>query len=279
VKYVIAILMLLILIVGCAPSGNAATSQPQTPVTVDNKSTQVPPASTSTVQQPTPQLPETETQPVIPPKVLKITYMAHSCFLITSSDGLKVITDPYNVIGYAPVNESADIVTVSHEDWDHNNVAGVNGQPEIVRAPGITTIKGIEFKVIEAWHDTGKTKPNNIVCFTVDAVKFCFLGDLGSTLTPEQISAIGSVDILFVPVGGGGYTINAKKATEIYSALNPAIVIPMHYGTLKLGFSLDGIDDFIEGKSNVRKPNSSLLEISKAELPAITTIIVMDQAR
>jgi len=278
-KYVVAILMLLILIVGCAPSGNTVTSQPQTPVSVDNQSAQVPPDSTMTVQQPTPQPPETAPQPAIPPKVLKITYLAHSCFLITSSDGLKVITDPYNVIGYAPINESADIVTISHEDWDHSNVAGVTGQPEVVRAPGTTTVKGVEFKIIEAWHDAGKTKPNNIVCFTVDGVNFCFLGDLGSTLTPEQISAIGSMDVLFVPVGGGGYTINAKRATETYSAINPAIVIPMHYGTQKLAFSLDGINDFLLEKSNVKKLNSSLLEISKAELPKSTTIVVMDPAR
>jgi L-ascorbate metabolism protein UlaG (beta-lactamase superfamily) len=209
---------------------------------------------------------------------LKITYLAHSCFLITSSDGLKIITDPYNTIGYTPVNESADIVTVSHEDWDHNNVAGVNGQPAVVRSPGITTAKGVEFKVIEAWHNSSKTMPNNIICFTVDGVNFCFLGDLGSSLSPEQISAIGSVDVLFIPVGGV-FTLNAQKATDTYTALKPAVVIPMHYGSPKLVFSLDGIDDFIQGKSNVKKLNSSSLEISQAGLPTTTTIIVMDQAR
>jgi L-ascorbate metabolism protein UlaG (beta-lactamase superfamily) len=97
-------------------------------------------------------------------------------------------------------------------------------------------------------------------------------------LSPEQISAIGSVDVLFVPIGGG-YTINAQKATDTYSTLNPAIVIPMHYSSPKLIFTLDGIDDFIQGKTNVKKLDSSLLEISKAELPAATTIMVMSPAR
>ena len=276
-KYVMAILMLF-LVTGCAQSGNAVPGQPQRPVAVDNQSAQVPPDSTATVQQPTPPPPEAAPQPAIPPKVVKITYLAHSCFLITSSDGLKIITDPYNTIGYAPVNESADIVTISHEDFDHSNVAGVTGQPEAVRGPGTTTVKGVEFKVIEAWHNSSKTMANNIICFTVDEVNFCFLGDLGSALSPEQISAIGSVDVLFIPVGGG-YTINAQKATDTYIALNPAIVIPMHYGMPKLIFTLDGIGDFIQGKTNVKKLDSSLLEISKAELPAATTIMVMSPAR
>lgn len=277
-KYVMAFFMLIILMVGCAPSGNAVTSQPQTPVIVDNKSNQTPPASNPPVQQPTPAPPPVATQPSLPPKVVKITCLAHSCFLITSSDGLKIITDPYNTIGYAPVNETADIVTISHEDWDHNNVAGVDGQPEVVRAPGITTIKGIEFKVIEGWHDASKSKPNNITCFTVDGVKLCFLGDLGSSLSPGQISAIGSVDVLFIPVGGV-FTINAQKATETYNALKPAIVIPMHYARPKLVFTLDGIDDFVLGKPNVKKLGSSPLEINQAELPTSTSIVVMDPAR
>jgi len=277
-KYVMAVLMLSILVTGCAPAGDAVTGPPQTPAAVDNQSSLVPPDPTATELQPTPQPPDAAPQPAVTPKVVKITYLAHSCFLITSSDGLKIITDPYNAIGYAPVNESADIVTVSHEDFDHSNVAGVKGQPEAVRAPGTTTVKGVEFKVIEAWHNSSKTMANNIICFTVDGIKFCFLGDLGSMLSPEQISAIGSVDVLFVPVGGG-YTINAQKATDTYIALNPAIVIPMHYSSPKLIFTLDGIDDFIQGKTNVKKLDSSLLEISKAELPAATTIMVMSPAR
>jgi len=273
IKYITPLLLNSILVaIFCAANLSCSIKTPEP------KPVQSPPAPTTPVQQPAPQPPQPEAQPTIPPKVAKVSYLAHSCFLITSSDGLKIITDPYNVIGYKPVNESADVVIISHEDWDHNNVAGVNGQPEVVRTPGIKSIKGIEFKTIEAWHDPGKTKPNNVISFTVDGIKFCFLGDLGSSLTNEQVSAIGGVDVLFIPVGGV-YTINAQKATDTYNALKPGIVIPMHYRMPGLVFSLDGIDDFIQGKSNVRKLNSSLLEINKTELPAPTTIIVMDPAR
>ena len=78
-KYVMAILMLLILVTGCAPFGNAVTSPPQTPAAVDNQSSQVQSDAAAAVQQPTPQPPETTPEPAVPPKMVKITYLAHSC--------------------------------------------------------------------------------------------------------------------------------------------------------------------------------------------------------
>jgi len=56
------------------------------------------------------------------------------------------------------------------------------------------------------------------------------LGDLGHSLDEEKIEEIGSVDILFVPVGGK-YTINSKAASQIVSLIEPRVVIPMHYRT------------------------------------------------
>ena len=214
---------------------------------------------------------------------MKIKWLGHASFLITSQGGVKIITDPYEVgggIGYDSINESADIVVVSHDHADHNNVAAVGGKPEIVKGAGLKEIKEIRFKGIPSYHDEsgGKQRGSNtIFCFTVDQVKLCHLGDLGHSLGQEQINEIGEVDILLVPVGGF-FTIDASVATGVSDRLNPKVIIPMHFKTPKCDFPIASVDDFVRGKKSVRRLDTSELELRREELPRVTEIVVLRHA-
>ena len=216
---------------------------------------------------------------------MNIKYLGHAAFAITSDAGLKIITDPYEVneelgLTYGEINESADIVTVSHDHFDHGNVAAVRGNPEVVRRTGRSTAKGIEFKGIASYHDEakGRLRGNNIIfCFELDGIKVCYLGDLGHLLDDKQVAEIGSVDILFIPVGGY-YTIDAKAATEVCNQLKPRIIIPMHYKTEKGIPNIVGVDEFIKGKNNVTRLDTSQKEFKQGELPATAQIIVLKSA-
>ncbi|MFC1981194.1 MBL fold metallo-hydrolase [Chloroflexota bacterium] len=111
---------------------------------------------------------------------MKVKWLGHASFLITSDTGTTIITDPYapnDRLKYGEIKESADIITISHEHGDHNNVAAVGGNPEAVR--GDTEVKGIEFKGIPTYHDDaeGSNRGNNVIfCFEVDGVKLCHIG-------------------------------------------------------------------------------------------------------
>ncbi len=213
----------------------------------------------------------------------KIQFLAHSTFLITSGSGLKILTDPYEVyssLKYAPVNVSADIVTISHDHQDHNNAAAIGGQPAIVKTAGMNNVKGMTVKGIATWHDNvqgARSGPNIVFCFSVDGLRFCHLGDLGHKLSAEQLAEIGSVDVVFIPVSGGP-TIDAKTATEVSIDLKAKLVIPMHYKTSKIGFALAPVDDFLVGKQNVKKISGSTYELRLAELPASPLIVVLESA-
>ncbi len=99
--------------------------------------------------------------------------------MITSDTGTRIITDPYvtgDELSYGEIKESADIVTISHDHSDHNNISAVRGNPEVVR--GTAKAKGIEFKGIPTYHDDagGKSRGNNtIFCFEVDGISVCHL--------------------------------------------------------------------------------------------------------
>jgi L-ascorbate metabolism protein UlaG (beta-lactamase superfamily) len=214
---------------------------------------------------------------------MKIKWLGHACFLVTSEDGLRVITDPYAVgggINYSPIKEIADVVIVSHDHSDHGNVSAVQGKPEVVKGSGTKTAKGIQFRGVAAYHDASQGKqrgPNIIFCFTIDDVKLCHLGDLGHMLSPGQVNEIGALDILFVPVGGF-FTIDASAASQVCDQLKPKVVIPMHFKTPKCTYLIAGVDDFLKGKKNVRRVGGSEVEFEHEKLPAAIEIVLLQPA-
>ncbi len=213
---------------------------------------------------------------------MKVKWLGHSSFLITSDSGIKVITDPYTPnerLTYGEIKESANIVTVSHEHGDHNNVAAVGGNPEVVREAA--KVRGITFRGIATYHDDadGSKRGNNtIFCFEMDGMVVCHLGDLGHPLSAQQVKEIGRVDILFIPVGGN-YTIDAKVATEVCNNLAAKVVIPMHYQNERCpDFPVSGVDDFLNGKAVVSRQDISEVDIMEVNLSDTTRIITLQPA-
>ena len=212
---------------------------------------------------------------------MKIKWLGHATFLITSDSGTRIITDPYETgsdLKYGRIKESADIVTVSHDHWDHCNVSSVQGNPQVVK--GTTEAKGIKFKGIPTYHDDAggsQRGSNTIFCFEVDGVNVCHIGDLGHRLSAEQVTELGKIDILIIPVGGF-YTIDAKVASQVCDQLKPGVIIPMHYKDDKCGMPIAGVDEFLRGKSDVTRLDASEFEFKSGELPPSTQIMVLKPA-
>ena len=214
---------------------------------------------------------------------MKIKYLGHASFLIISDSGTKLITDPYTAGGefsYDEINESADIVTVSHGHFDHNNVAAVRGNPKVVKGAVTEEIKGIAINGIPSYHDEAGGKKrggNTIFCFEVDGIRVCHLGDLGHLLSDKQVAEVGTVDILLIPVGGY-YTIDARVATQVCNQLKPNVIIPMHWN-YKWSFpEIASVNEFLQGKKDVSRLDASEVEFKQGELPASTQIIVPKSA-
>lgn len=214
---------------------------------------------------------------------MQIKYLGHAAFVITSDRGVKIITDPYTTspdLTYGEIRTTADVVTVSHDHFDHCNVAAVGGDPQVMRRAGVSAAKGIKLKGIISYHDDegGRLRGNNIIfCFEVDGVKVCHLGDLGHLLDDKQKAEIGSVDILLIPVGGY-YTIDAKTATEVCDQLEPRVIIPMHYRTDKGLHNIAGVEEFLRGKARVKWLDTSQVEFKAGGLPDAGQIIVLKPA-
>jgi L-ascorbate metabolism protein UlaG (beta-lactamase superfamily) len=204
---------------------------------------------------------------------MKIKWNGHASFTITSADGTVLVTDPYDPNGYdsalqyTVVNERADAALVSHDHADHNYVEELAGDPRVIKGSG--SIKNIEIKTIETYHDESKGSErgtNLVFIIKVDGINICFSGDLGHQLSDEQINAAGEIDILLVPVGGF-FTLDAEGASQLVDILKPKIVIPMHYKTPKCGFPISDAEPFLALMKDVKKPDKSEIEITADRLP------------
>lgn len=202
-----------------------------------------------------------------------ITWQGHSCFKIQDKvglDGITLVTDPYDKkIGLKLPNFEADIVTISHDHYDHNNVSGLRGKPYIIDRAGEYDVKGILIEGIDSYHDEkdGKERGKNLIYrFVIDEINIAHLGDLGHALGNGQLEKLAGIDILLVPVGGN-YTIDAKQAVSIISQIQPRIIIPMHYKVKNLKVDIEGVDKFIK-ELGIKPTEEEKLKINKKDLPA-----------
>jgi L-ascorbate metabolism protein UlaG (beta-lactamase superfamily) len=208
---------------------------------------------------------------------MKITWLGHAAFLIETED-TKIVTDPYDdSVGYGPITMAVDFATVSHEHGDHNNVETLKGNPEVVRGSGSFEVRGITIRGIATYHDDeqGSARGENTI-FVIEAegLSVCHAGDLGHTLSKEQIEEIGKVDVLLLPVGGT-YTTDAAQAAEVMEALDPRLVIPMHFKTPSLDFPIDGVEKFVKGRANARHVRLPVIEVTEESLPEEREIAVL----
>jgi L-ascorbate metabolism protein UlaG (beta-lactamase superfamily) len=183
---------------------------------------------------------------------MEIKYIAHSSFVIKTKTAT-LITDPFGAqTGPKYPKVEADIVTVSHDHADHNNVSVVGGSPIVLDWPGEYEVKSISVTGIPSFHDSEQgTKRGKNVLFKIVAENLTLLhcGDLGHVPDDDLVDRIGPIDVLFVPVGGH-YTVDAASASHVVKKLDPFIVIPMHFASPKLNQKMFGelqpVEEFLK---------------------------------
>lgn len=209
---------------------------------------------------------------------LDITWYGHSCFRLRGRDA-SIVTDPYDrSIPFPSLRLNADVVTISHDHPHHSNRNAVQAGEralQTVEGPGEYEIAGAMVTGVQTYRDKQKGKvhgKNTAYLFTLDDVSICHLGDLGHTLTAEQIEALQDADVLLVPVGGQ-CTIDAAEAVEVVSQLGPKLVIPMHYGTPNMTF--DSVDRFCRELAAGDLQVVPRLTVTKSSLPDETQVVLL----
>jgi L-ascorbate metabolism protein UlaG (beta-lactamase superfamily) len=220
---------------------------------------------------------------------MEITWYGHSCFRLTERNYATVVTDPFDnkSIGYDSLKLRSDIVTVSHEAPGHNNTDSVKGVSHIIDGPGEFEIGGVFVTGVQTdGSGSGKKKSrakengaassrNTIYVFDYDGITVAHLGDLREVPTQSEIESLGTINVALVPVGGGG-ALNAAKAAEVISLIEPNLVIPMHYATPAAKVSLDSLNKFIKEMGLSKAETQPSLKVTRSGLPNETHVVVLD---
>jgi L-ascorbate metabolism protein UlaG (beta-lactamase superfamily) len=205
---------------------------------------------------------------------MQVEWYGQSAFRLTDGERTVVI-DPFADVSAlaargrrweypAITGVEADLLLVTHEHLDHNGVEAVGGDPVTLRSTAGRLPSPVgEVLAIASEHDeaAGTDRgPNTLFAFTLGGWRVAHLGDLGQrALRDEQLAALGTVDLLFVPVGGGP-TIGAEQATEIAGMVGARVIVPMHYRTERIDF-LEPVDAFAGLSPRTRRLDASTFEV------------------
>ena len=216
----------------------------------------------------------------------KIYWAGQSCFQISVSNSkdnsADIVIDPFDedFTGLMMPNLSADIVMVSHDHKDHNNVKDLKGTPFVIDGPGEYEIKEVFIQGITSFHDDQEGKKrgfNTIYLFETEEMRFCHMGDFGQKqLTDEQLEKIDGVDVLMIPVGGGDSTIDSSTAQKIIAQIEPKVVIPMHYALPKSKAKLDDLAKFLKtmGKPSIVAQDKYVIKASTLPKEGMEIIVL-----
>ena len=212
---------------------------------------------------------------------MEITWYGHTCFRLMERGMASIVADPYNhnKMGYGPLKLKADIVTVSRDMPQYNYITAVKNNPYVIKGPGEYEIGGVFITAIQTngKKDFENSGVRNILCvIDFNGLTVVHLGSLKHVPTQTQIEALGPVNVALVPVGGGD-ALNAARAAEVISLLEPNIVIPGHYSTPGSISNLDPLSKFLKEMGlNKVEPEPTLKMAGVSSLPDETRVVVLD---
>lgn len=211
---------------------------------------------------------------------MELIWLGSFCFRIRSREAI-IVTDPCpKSSGYAIGKVAADIVTVSSEHPEHSYTAAITGSPLVIWGPGEyesaqVLITGI---VTNGSPDGGKIARNTSYVIETENLRICHLGRLGHVPTSDEVEEMSGVDMLLVPVGGGG-ALDATQAQETVALLEPKLIVPMNYATTAASAKLDPVENFLRETGAPAVEPLPRLSVNRSQLPHEAQVILLDYKR
>jgi L-ascorbate metabolism protein UlaG (beta-lactamase superfamily) len=207
----------------------------------------------------------------------EIRWFGHNCFRIRGKEAT-VLTDPVGTnTGYAMKQQTADIVTLSHDHQGHTNLGAVKPEFRIIKGPGEYEMHEVFITGVRTWHDDKRGEErgvNTVYVIELEGMRFAHMGDLGHNLSESHSEALDNVDVMMIPVGGGT-VLSAEIAADLVSRLSPRSVIPMQFRTAKGDTNLGDVEAFCKKLGIAQPEPQDRLVIKPSDLTDTTQIFLL----
>ena len=209
---------------------------------------------------------------------MQITWYGHSCFLIKTSIGKRILIDPFdNNLGYDNNFPKCDLITISHNHFYSSYLNNSNNTTKVINEIGTFDMNFLKIEGFNSFHDKCnglKRGPNIIYIFKDDTYSLCHLGDLGHIPCSLVLEKLKNIDILLIPIGGH-FTLNGFEAAKLCKLISPKYIIPMQYKTNKTSLYLDDPKNFIISMKHIKKINSNVLDTSDLDFTSKSECILL----
>jgi L-ascorbate metabolism protein UlaG (beta-lactamase superfamily) len=196
---------------------------------------------------------------------MQIIWYGHSCFLIKTSIGKRILMDPFDSnLGYDNNFPKCDLITISHNHFDSSYLNDINSTTKVIKENGNFHFNLFKIEGLNSFHDKCnglKRGPNIIYIFKDDNYSICHLGHLGHIPCSLTLEKLKNIDILLIPIGGH-FTLDGFESAKLCNIISPKYIIPMHYKTNKTSLYLDDPKNFIISMKHIKKFNSNILDTS-----------------
>lgn len=210
----------------------------------------------------------------------EIKWFGHACIHIRAREAAIMMDPVPRSLGYRFGKQRAEIVTLSHDHPGHTATQVISTDFKLVNGPGEYEISEVFITGIRTYHDDQRGAvhgKNTLYVVEAEGMTFCHLGDLGHELTEEQSETLQSVDVLFVPVGGGT-VLDAAKAAAVVGQIEPGIVIPIQYRTEYGDKDREGVERFLQemAAGEVEKVDKLTVRSSSATQAGETEVVLLE---
>lgn len=206
---------------------------------------------------------------------MEIQYFGGNCVKISGKKSTVVVDDNLAALGQKSIVTNKDIVLFTqpeHAALDGHFMIDCPGEYEVSEV----SIIGVAAR---AHIDETETLRNTMYRVVIDDTRIAIVGHIHPDLSEQQLETLGTVDVLIVPVGGSGYTLDGVGAHKVISKIDPKLVIPTHYHDAKLKYEVpqSELEEALKSVSIEPSETVESLKLKNIEYGESTKLIVINR--
>jgi len=208
---------------------------------------------------------------------MDIQFYGANCIALTTKQARVVIDDNLADLGGKPIAKTGDIAlfTAAHDK-------AVQGAKITIDQPGEYEVSGVSIYGIpaRAHIDEASGRTATMYKLIVDDLRILVAGHVYPELSDKQLEQIGMIDVMFVPVGGNGYTLDGVGALKLIKKVEPKLVIPTHYDDGQLSFPVpqQPLQDALRSLAMEPKESVAKLRVKPSELSDVTQLVIVERS-